>query len=131
MSTQMSTQQLSDQLIFARDDEPLLSLHLVSRGSLVSIEVCGEVDVCTAHLLTELIEHAARDRPSRVVLDMADVSFFCAEGLRALLRARNTVTADGGQLILRAPSPKIWRILTITRTDHLFSLDTSTTTVTA
>jgi hypothetical protein len=31
---------------------------------------------------------------------------------------------------LRAPSPKTWRILTITRTDHLFSVDTGTTTAT-
>jgi anti-anti-sigma factor len=54
---------------------------------------------------------------------MANVSFFCADGLRALLHARATVTAADGQLLLRAPSAKTRRVLTITKTEHLFPHD--------
>jgi anti-anti-sigma factor len=122
----MSIEELSDSLIFS-GDEPLLSLHLVGRGPVVLIEVGGEMDVSSVHLLTELVQHVTRDRPARLVLDMAKVSFFCTDGLRALLHARDTITAAGGQLVLRAPSPQTRRMLAITQTDHLFPVDTDTT----
>jgi anti-anti-sigma factor len=103
--------------------EPILSVRLVSCGPPTVIEISGEIDLSTAHLVTELVEHVARHRPAQVILDMANVRFFCADGLRALLDARATVTAADGQLLLRAPSAKTWRVLTITRTEHLFPLD--------
>ena len=90
------------------------------------IEISGEIDLATAHLITELVEHVTRHRPAQVILDMANVRFFCADGLRALLHARATITATDGQLLLRAPSAQTWRVLTITRTEHLFPLDSTT-----
>jgi hypothetical protein len=58
---------------------------------------------------------------------MANVNFFCADDLRALLDARATITA-AGQLLMRAPSAQTWRVLTITRTEHLFPLDATVAT---
>jgi anti-sigma B factor antagonist len=101
--------------------ESILSVRLISCGPPTVIEISGEIDLNTAHLITELVEHVARRGPTRVVLDMAGVSFFGADGLRALLHARTTVTAAGGQLSLRSPSHKTCRVLTITRTEHLFA----------
>jgi anti-anti-sigma factor len=79
--------------------EPILSVRLVSCGPPTVIEISGEIDLSTAHLVTELVEHVARHRPAQVILDMANVRFFCADGLRALLDARATVTAADGQLL--------------------------------
>jgi anti-anti-sigma factor len=104
--------------------EPILTVRLISWGNPTVIEINGEIDLNTAHLVTELVDHVARHRPTQVILDMAGVSFFCADGLRALLQARTTVTAAGGRLLLRAPSPRTCRVLTITRTGHLFGFDT-------
>jgi anti-anti-sigma factor len=103
--------------------EPILSVRLVSCGPPTVIEISGEIDLTTAHLITELVEHVVRHRPAQVILDMANVSFFCADGLRALLDARAAVAAADGQLLLRAPSAQTWRVLTITRTEQLFPLD--------
>ena len=105
---------------------PLLSLDLRCCGTRTIIEVSGELDMHTAHLLTELVEQTAQHRPTEVVLDMANVSFFCADGLRALLHARHTVATAGGQLLLRDPSPRTCRILTITRMVDLFPHETTT-----
>ncbi len=120
----MSTQQLTVPPP-ALDDAPLLSVELVGCGPVTVIVVAGDLDMTTAHLLTELIEQVVVEHPSRVVLDMAGVSFFCADGLRALLHARTTITAAGGRLVLRAPSATTRRVLTITGTDHLFPLERS------
>jgi len=91
------------------------------------IKVVGELDVSTTHILAELADEVARARPARVVLDAADVTFFCAGGLRALLGVQQLVTAAGGQLLLRAPSPCVCRVLTITGTADLFALDPTPT----
>jgi anti-anti-sigma factor len=122
----MSTQEISVPVAPDRGGaQSLLTVELRWRGLDAVVEVRGEIDLGTAHVLTELVEHVARRRPARVVLDLAEVSFLCADGLRALLYTRETVTATGGLLLLRDPSPKTRRVLTITRTCHLFVLDTA------
>jgi anti-anti-sigma factor len=118
----MSTQQIVP-LRSSPDTRPLLSVDLSRDGDVAVITICGELDMGTAGMLTELVQHVAREHPERVVLDMAKVSFFCADGLRALMRARDAVATAGGQLVLRAPSARTRRVLTITGTDHLFPLD--------
>jgi anti-sigma B factor antagonist len=119
----MSTQQIVRPLHVSRADVPLLRLDLAYHDRAAVITISGEMDMSTAHLLTDLVQHVARDRPVRVVLDMAKVGFFCADGLRALLRSRDIITAAAGQLLLRAPSAPTWRVLTITGTSHLFPID--------
>jgi anti-anti-sigma regulatory factor len=54
-----------------------------------------------------------------------NVSFFCAAGLTALLRANDIITNAGGRLLLRSPSPQTQRILAITATNHILQLGTS------
>jgi anti-sigma B factor antagonist len=123
----MSVQQAPVAPADMTESEPILSVRLVSCGPPTVIEISGEIDLATAHLVTELVEHVARNRPAQVVLDMANVSFFCADGLRALLHARAILAAANGQLLLRAPSAKTWLVLTTTRTQHLFPLDATIT----
>jgi anti-anti-sigma factor len=123
----MSIGQLSAPATPTPENQTLLHLDLASRGAVTLIAISGELDMSNAHRLTELVQHVARGRPLRVVLDMSEVSFFCAAGVSALLRARNTIMAAGGQLVLRDPSPRTWKVLTITCTDHVFPLDTRMT----
>jgi anti-sigma B factor antagonist len=119
----VSVEKISDNRTVTRTGAPLLCVRLISFRTPTVIEISGEVDLRSAHLITEVVDRVARYHPSHVVLDMAKVGFFCAEGLRALLRARATVTAAGGQLLLRNPSRQTWRILDLTGTDHLFPVD--------
>jgi anti-anti-sigma factor len=86
------------------------------------ITISGEMDMGTAYLLTELVQHVAQQHPDQVVLDMAQVRFFCADGLRAVIQARDMIDAAGGQLILQEPSAAVLLVLTITGTDRLFEL---------
>jgi anti-anti-sigma factor len=97
----MSVQQAPVTPADTAGSEPILCVRLVSCGPPTVIKIDGEIDLNTAHLITELVEHVARHRPAQVILDMANVNFFCAAGLRALLHARATITAADGQLLLR------------------------------
>jgi anti-anti-sigma factor len=120
----MSVDQIRVPLVFHHDDnKPTLSLRVTDRGGATVVEVIGELDLASAHLLTDCVDRIAGDRPDRVVLDLTGVSFFCADGLRALLHARDTVTGTGGQLLLRAPSANARRVLDLTAADELFIFD--------
>jgi anti-anti-sigma factor len=66
---------------------------------------------------------AELDRPGPTVIDCHAVEFIDSSGLRALLEARRRADRDGDQLILRQPSEVVRRILKITATDELFTIE--------
>jgi anti-anti-sigma factor len=118
----MSTHQRHFASTFDRDREPLMSIELTSCGPVTVIAVSGEIDMSNAHLLTELAEHAMRDEPLRLVLDLAKVTFFSSAGVHALFRIRRAVMAHAGQLILRDPSPITLKVLSATCVLHSFQV---------
>jgi len=119
----MSTQHLSVARPAGSDAEPrVLSLALTC-GPITVIELSGDVDMSTAHLITELVTRVSEKHPSQVILDMTEVSFFCAAGITALLHAHGTIKDAGGELLLRHPSTITMRILTTTGTAAIFPID--------
>lgn len=101
---------------------PVLSLALRC-GPITVIELSGDIDMSTTHLITNLVTDVAKNSPSRVILDMTEVTFFCAAGINALLHARETIKDAGGELLLRHPSKITMQILTMTRTADVFPID--------
>jgi len=68
----MSVQQTSGvRLTVTQDAEPLLSLRLLGCGPKTVVEISGEVDISTTHLLTELVKHVAQSRPAEVIGSIA------------------------------------------------------------
>jgi anti-sigma B factor antagonist len=119
----MSTKQPRVPMTVEIDGTPVMALGMTNHSPVTAITVCGELDNDTAPHLTDLVERVAADRPEQVIIDLANVTFFCAAGLNALLRANDIITGAGGRLLLRSPSPQIQRILIITATDDLFQPD--------
>jgi len=118
----MSIQQVSAPPVAFPQEEPLLSLELSERGTVTVIKVCGELDMSTAALLTDLVEAVVESRPILVIVDMAGVTFLCAAGVRGLIQARDMIVARGGRLVLHAPSRTARWVLTLTGTEDLFPL---------
>jgi anti-anti-sigma factor len=121
----MSTQQPRVPVTVDVDGTPIMLLALANHSPVTAITVCGELDCDTAPHLTKLVERVAAGRPEQVIIDMANVSFFGAAGVTALLRANDIITGAGGRLRLRSPSPQTHRILAITAIDDLFQPSTS------
>jgi anti-anti-sigma factor len=109
-----------------RLSEAALTLELTNSGPTAVITVIGELDLCTTHLLTDLVDHVVREprlSPVHLCLDLAGVTFFSAEGVRALLYARRVVTSAAGTMVLREPSTSVRRVFDITGEAGLFDLD--------
>lgn len=99
-----------------RPDEPIMWLSCEVHGGVTTVSVAGEVDLSNAHLLAELLENVAGVRAPLVVVQLAEVTFFGAHGIEALVRARRLLTERGGKLVLHRPSRVVRRVLDVTGT---------------
>ena len=71
-------------------------------------------------LWTAIEQVISPDQP--LVLDMHRVTFFDISGLRVLLRALERLDRDPAMLVLRSPSSVVRRVLSVTETDQLMTI---------
>jgi anti-sigma B factor antagonist len=81
----------------------------------------GEIDTYTVHEFHETVTRAS-SLASRVVLDLAGVTFVDSSGLGALIVARNSARKGGGSLSLVSPPPVVRRLLGSTRLHDVFDI---------
>ncbi|MFC0004885.1 STAS domain-containing protein [Micromonospora siamensis] len=93
---------------------------LTGDGPATLITVGGEIDMSTTAALVEFIARDAREQPTEVLLDLSSVSFFGADGIRALEEADRLVTGAGGRLSVRAMSTAVRFVLSVTGSHDRF-----------
>jgi anti-anti-sigma factor len=82
----------------------------------ITVTVAGEIDVCVADGLQEVLVGVWEELGLDVAVDLGAVAFFDAAALRAVLSARDRVAADGGTLLVVRPSSCVRRVLAVTGT---------------
>jgi anti-sigma B factor antagonist len=103
------------QLIVGQDPSRFQIATLTAAAPMVHFSVSGEVDLATAPTLLSTVLDAIRDhRPSVLELDLADVTFFDARGVSALILAARAARAAGCTGRLRRPRAHVRRILELT-----------------
>ncbi|WP_033262301.1 STAS domain-containing protein [Amycolatopsis vancoresmycina] len=68
----------------------------------VVVEVTGEVDLCTVARLAAVLDEHVRARPGVLRVDLGQVGFLGAAGIRVLLRAERHAEAAGVHLVVDA-----------------------------
>ncbi|MFC8453428.1 STAS domain-containing protein [Kitasatospora sp. NPDC057223] len=94
----------------------LLSTRISAAGPLTTVQVQGELDMDTAHLLTSAVEEGLLGHPRILLLDLAAVAFCDCAGLRTLLRTRRRITEAGATFHLASTSRAVLRIMDLTGT---------------
>ncbi|MBL8779258.1 MAG: STAS domain-containing protein [Acidimicrobiales bacterium] len=108
---------MSDLLPGKPTNDPRLANEIV-------IELAGEIDLATCPQLIELVDREIRACDGGlVVMDMARVTFVDSTGLALLVRAQRSVTANGGHVVVRSPSPQFRHLLAITGVDALVTVE--------
>ena len=84
-----------------------VTLHvLVERhGALPVVHMLGEVDMCTVHQAEQPLRHELAAPPPALVLDLLDVTFIDAAGMRMLVDAQSA--ADRSETDLRVALPRV------------------------
>ena len=101
---------------------PQLRVEVAGDGRTVTVWVRGEVDLATADLLEAGIEFGLHTgSPSRLVVQLSQVTFFSAAGLRVLIGAHDEAAKRGVDLVLQGPSACVWTVLDLSETRDLFS----------
>lgn len=83
------------------------------------IRLYGEVDVSSVEVLDSALRAATAESPCRVVVDMGEVSFMGSTGLNCLIRHHQRGRFD---LVVRAPSSCIRKVLAVTGLDGVFTV---------
>ena len=79
--------------------------------------VAGEIDITTAGQLRERLSELAASR-RHLVIDLNQVTFIDATGLRALVAAANRAAAHGTSLHVVCARPKILELFRLTGLDQ-------------
>ena len=86
------------------------------------VRVSGEIDQDTVKPLRGTLIAALTDSENGLTIDTTDVTFTDTTGLQALLAVRRRAQAMGRPLLLR-PGPVLERLLELTDTGQLFTVD--------
>jgi anti-sigma B factor antagonist len=87
------------------------------------LRVIGEVDAATADIFQDALSSVIPNDGTTVVVDLSDVDFMSAAGLRILLDANSRWVASGRSLVLRTPSSGVLLVLRAAGVEHLFEID--------
>jgi anti-sigma B factor antagonist len=86
--------------------------------------VRGDIDrVVSGHLKAVLWSLMDASDSSVVRLDLSDVSFIDSTGLGVLVGARRRGLDRRVEVVLRAPSARVWRLLEITGLTKIFAVE--------
>lgn len=70
----------------------------------------GEIDIATVPLWEERIAQAEASNAAQILIDLREVSFMDASGLKVLLRAHARSQANGDRLRLSEAPPQVRRL---------------------
>jgi anti-sigma B factor antagonist len=97
------------------------SVALADASDDVVVSVSGELDILTAPVLERYLSTAVDRAPRRVVVDLGRVTFLDLRAINVLVEARQRIGAEGPDLVLRAPSAKVRRLIAMCGLDHLLA----------
>jgi anti-anti-sigma factor len=90
-----------------------LQMSVRSEGADLWVEAAGEVDISTSPRWEKVISDGVASKPNRIYVDMHGVSFIDSSGLAVLVRCHALADSQGCQLIVRAPSRQVDRVLAL------------------
>lgn len=95
-------------------DRADLRVSVTRGGDETVVAVIGELDMSTAERLAETVNAELREGQTRIVLDLAELTFCDSLGLGTLVVLSRTAAVQQTYLLLRNPSPFFTRMLDVT-----------------
>jgi anti-sigma B factor antagonist len=100
------------------------ALSVSSSGDALVLTMRGEIDFTNAANLTTAIRAAVADeRPARVRVDLAEVTFVDSSGIGVLVSSMRAAGEVGAGFVVEHPIPNVFEQLRITGLLDAFGLD--------
>lgn len=101
--------QPNDQHLQPRGDRgfvaDLLSVEVSWNHDEVVVALAGELDISTRHRVTDVLTELERAAPSRLVIDLSQLSFLDSTGLALFVAVDKHCREDGGPALKIRPGP--------------------------
>jgi len=102
-----------------------LRIDLLDTASPTVLRLVGELDTVTAPRLRQELVALLDAGETRVVVDLASMTFVDSTGLGALVGGLKRFRAVSGDLVLRSPTPSAAKALEITGLTSVFTIENS------
>ena len=86
------------------------------------MRLLGELDMSTAPRLGDELARLASDGATMVTVDLSDLAFIDSTGLSVLITGLKRLRQQGGDMVLRSPTPGTRKVLEITGLTEVFSI---------
>lgn len=101
---------------------PGLKISAALSGGDALVRLAGEVDRNTSPDLRTRLHELLRQRPARMIVDLARVSYMDSSGVGTMVEIKRLVERQAGRLILAALQPRVRSVFEITQLDKFFTL---------
>ncbi len=98
-----------------------LAVQETAGAGAVTVALVGELDLASVPALEQRLVAIERERPGRIVIDLAGLSFIDSSGLRVLLLAAGRAREGEHELLLTQPTDPVRRVLEMTGALDLLS----------
>lgn len=88
-----------------------------------TVEMTGELDAHTAPSFSRVCEGLREDGVTDVRFDASELTFIDSTGLQALVEQAEALRAEGGSVVLVAPTDSVRRVLHIADLTHTFVIE--------
>jgi len=99
-----------------------MELQHYSLNDVIVLRLNGRVDSKSIPVLRERIDTLTKEQTTRIIVDLAKVSFMDSSGLATLVYAMKHCRAGGGNLCLINPAQPVLMILELTRLDKALDI---------
>ncbi|MEU1123898.1 STAS domain-containing protein [Streptomyces sp. NPDC005899] len=99
---------------------PFTSQAAVHSG-VARVTLAGELDLDTAPYVHDAVTACLAEGPTRLRLDLSDLTFCDCAGLSALLRVRATILGAGVDLVVEGVGAQLARLLSLIGADDVFA----------
>ena len=100
----------------------MLALDTSKHGARSLVRVGGRLDLVSSSEMRSALDYALDDRPSRLVVDLADVEFMDSTGLGVLVAAQRKAQSIGSSIVLSSARPIVSTVLRVTSASELLPL---------
>ena len=105
---------------------PGFGVQVCSDAQRSRVSLRGELDLVSASHLRQVLDQLCRDGYPEIVLDLSGLEFLGAAGLAVFHGIDDQLRAVNGRLILRRPPRLARRVLAITGSDTILTIEPAT-----
>jgi anti-sigma B factor antagonist len=97
------------------------AIRQIRHGDAIVLSLRGELDYPQAEGLEAAVEAAELEQPPVLVIDLADVSFVDAAGMRVMHEAAQRAARDGRELVVSGAAPDVRRVFELVGLERVAS----------